>query len=459
MYYSQHGAAEPEISGVGLNFDPDDLYYTVPSNYLTRWHHEGYGFPEADQLPLMRQTPFNGRHGFILHANCYSILQEFFQPHKVPVARLLEVCRSFPFQWLGLSWGHDYGGMLKFAQTDDCLWGDQLVDILEQPQDVYNRPDPLNNTELQKLFQVSWNGQFAGKNYSLTKVNFTSVISSSSQFTSLPIEILERIIIFLFTSDVMNLSRTSKEMAMVIPFGLGQSFWASRFKIPFELSCIFEVKSSKGELKWMTLYFEIKKLLRSSPGLQNRKRIWDLIMTSLSDLVCMYWSDVVSTCPLHTDRESLKWKEVCGNLQPLERPAETGKWSIGCKRFYTQRISIPNSLRRLRVSTILIGRTTYVTGIGFISCEGFETSLGYITKNNEWQSNAEDQYVDISNIYGFLLAVGSRGIQAIQVLSYAGKVSRWLGRPENAPKTRRLATLHKICALETGFDVWLDEFS
>ena len=113
------------MSGVGLNHDPES-YYIVPFSYDARWDNEGYEFPVTDELPMMRESSFDGRHGFILHAVCYSLLREFFNPREVPVARLLEVCKSFPFQCLGLSWGHDYGGVICVDQENQYHGKDKI---------------------------------------------------------------------------------------------------------------------------------------------------------------------------------------------------------------------------------------------------------------------------------------------------------------------------------------------
>jgi hypothetical protein len=445
------------VSGVGLNYDPDDTFYTVPSSYDARWDDKGYQFPDTDKLPVMRQRPVDGRHGFILHALCYSLLQEFFYPRKVPVARLLEVCESFPFQRLGLSWGHDYGGIVCIDKENHYPWEDQDIDAVKQPEPAHERADPWNIPELTELLQGVQLGLLIKQR--VNSKNLTSMDGVISNcFTTLPLEILGYIVTCLPTDEVRSLARTSKELAAIIPSGLGQSFWASRFQPLFELNFVFEAQKYRDGLDWRSLYFGVVKALHYSPGLQNRKRIWDLIRSPLSELVCIHWSDNQALYSFDTNKDQLRWREVCGNLQPLVEPSGIGKWSVGCKQFRTQYIFIPTPLRQIVVSTILIGNATYITGVRFIPSEGSKICLGYVAEEKKSSLNTTDQFMDATGVQGFILAVGSRGVQALQFITSTRRLSQWFGCPDGLPKTRRLATSESITALEAGFDVRIASF-
>ena len=400
----------------------------------------------------MRQHPYHDRHGFILHALCYSLLQEFLSPREVPVARLLDVCKSFPFQHQELSWGHDYGGIKAYIDTENQYpWEDRCFENVEQPEFAQEYADPWNIPELQEILQGA---QLPSKDNS-RNLDLTGGAVLSNVFTRLPLEILNHIVAFLPTEEVRTLSRTSKELAMTIPSGLGQSFWASRFQPRFELDFIFEAKENRERLDWRAIYFRVAKALPGSLGLQNRKRIWNLIRSPLSELVCMCWSGDLAPHPSDATEDQGRWRKVCGNLQPLvERPG-TGKWSVGCKRYRAQRILIPASLRQVAVSTILIGNATYLTGIRFISDEGLEVRLGYKAERDQLSPNTTDQSMDAKSVHGFVLAVGSRGIQALRFITRARQMSQWFGCPDGLPKTRRLATFESMTTLEAGFDVRL----
>ena len=262
---------EPKVSGVGLNHDPDGGFYIVPSSYNARWDDEGYQFPATDELPMMRQGTWNGRHGFILHTVCYSLLQEFFHPKGVPVARLLEICKSCPFQYLGLSWGHDYGGIV--CLKDLYPWEDLEMDLEQPGFHLHQRADPWNIPESKELLRGAQLGLPKKLKINSTALTPTDSAVLSNCFTRLPFEILGYIVTYLPTDEVRTLAQTSKELAMLIPSRLELSFWASRFQPPFELDFLFEAQKYGDKLDWRSLYFGVRKAMDCSPGLQNRKRI------------------------------------------------------------------------------------------------------------------------------------------------------------------------------------------
>lgn len=119
---------------------------------------------------------------------------------------------------------------------------------------------------------------------------------------------------------------------------------------------------------------------------------------------------------------------------------------------YNVHFSRPFS-RQVVVSTTSIGNTTYITGIRFIPKEGPAVYLGYIAERRGSSLNATDQSVDATSLQGFILAIGSRGIQALQLVTSSGQLSQWFGRRDGLPKTRRLVISRSIAALEAGFDV------
>ena len=72
--------------------------------------------------------------------------------------------------------------------------------------------------------------------------------------------------------------------------------------------------------------------------------------------------------------------------------------------------------------------------------------MGYFAKDSEL-------VLEITNLRGFVLAITSQGIQAIQVLDGDERPSRWFGSPKDAFMTERLAGFNSIRALEVGIDV------
>ena len=78
------------------------------------------------------------------------------------------------------------------------------------------------------------------------------------------------------------------------------------------------------------------------------------------------------------------------------------------------------------------------------SVEEVDRQLGY--KCNETVS-------EVTALRGFAVAVGPRGIRAIQVICDDGTRSPWFGRLKNSPITERLVRTERIVALEIEFDV------
>ena len=442
---------EPKVSGVGLNHEPNGGYYVVPPSYNARWDDEGYQFPESDALGLMHESPWEDKHGFIFHVRCYSLLQEFFHPKEVPLARLLEVCESIPFQNRGLDWEHDYGGIMDVNKNDRYLWDDQGIFNWMQQQLAHEPAEPWNDSDLETLLCTVQPRSPATHRRNLMNPIPVDTALSSHFFTKLPLELLENIVFYLHTSEVMALAQVSKVLAMKLPEGLGQLFWASRFLSPFEFDYIFGPQHLKGPRDWRTIYINVAKAMPCSKGLQNRKRIWKLIQSPLLDLICMRGNKNLgsSSWPLH--EYAYGWRQVSGKLQPIRRYPRASEFNGGCRRFHLQRENMPKFCQ-VAASTISIGNVTYVTGVRFVSNGGQETTVGY-TAGEIRSPGITDQVVHATEVHGFILAMGTRGIRALRFITGVDQLSQWIGCPDGMLRTHRLATPKAILALEAGFDV------
>jgi hypothetical protein len=271
----------------------------------------------------------------------------------------------------------------------------------------------------------------------------------SNCFTELPLEILEFILAFVPTEGVKSLARTSQGLNMTIPSSLGQYFWASRFQDSFDCSFVFEAQTYEHGIDWRSLYFSTIK--DRSSKIQNRRRIWGLI-GSLSELLCLQWNDAQGLLLTSEDENKPGWTEVHGWFQRLDRPKYLlSSWQrtpgpridAGCLRLYSQYISIPTLMRCIVVSTVSAGTATYITGLCFK--QETKICLGYTSRTQ--------LSLETSGLRGFILAVGSRGIHAIQFVNPTGQLSQWFGNPEGVPITRRLVSNEPITAIKAGFDV------
>lgn len=366
-----------------------------------------------------------------------------------------------------MSWGpgHDYGGIISLKNVFPWDEPETYDDEMDQraPKDPWSIPEIMRYLESSRLevstqskkkrsMQARGNFQEFSKQYPAMLTTEGNIVSNC--FTDLPLEILEFILAFLPTEGVKALARTSRGLNMTIPSNLGQYFWASRFQGSFDCGSVFEAQTYEHGLDWRSLYFSTIK--DPSPKLQNRRRIWGLI-ESLSELLCLQWNGDQGLLLTSEDETKLEWKEVHGWLQRLNKESYPFcSWRLrpgpridaGCLRLYSQYISIPTLMRCIVVSTVSTGTATYITGL----CFRQETNicLGYTSRTQ--------LFLETSGLRGFILAVGSRGIHAIQFVNPSGQLSRWFGNPKGVPITRRLVSNKPITAIKAGFDVSSSSF-
>ena len=412
----------------------------MPSDYAVRWNDVGYDFSVHDELPVMRQHVANGRHGFVSHEACWSLLQEAYHPEAIPLARLLEVCRSLPFplQGTGVSWGHDYGGLVLFDNQSHYPWEDRLVERHDDSITYrHAKENPYDILEIQRLLNEPPQHPPCWK-------KFDSLRPSSKTgdfFARLPWEICEEIALYLPTTDILNVRRASRAFFHIFS---SQPFWASRFQANAERGFVFESRNSKKPKDWRSLY-RCTNDVYSPPGLRNRKRIWGLIL-SLIDVLSMRWNDSSQLCPWDLSRAGFSWSEMTGDLIQEQLFGPYRGFNEGCRLFNKQTTFIPDHLSQIAFSIIRDGDTEYIAGIRLIPNKGTDICLGY-------RAEGKELLLNITVLKGFISAVGSRGIQALQIVTGKGQISQWFGRPSESPRTRRLAMFESIAAIEAGFDV------
>lgn len=179
--------------------------------------------------------------------------------------------------------------------------------------------------------------------------------------------------------------------------------------------------------------------LRRDFGLQNRARVWSLAQ-KIVDILDFRWVEIAVNDSPRSDQRV----EVSGEMweQPV---AGYSLFDKGCRLFERHRVTIPENLSRISVCSIQLGDMSYVTGLKMTTAAGDICQIGYWT--------TPDQSVEISDLRGFKLAVGSRGIQALQCVSGASKTRPWIGSPERSPKTLRLDVGDRVADLDIGIDV------
>ncbi|KAL9131737.1 MAG: hypothetical protein Q9217_000412 [Psora testacea] len=220
-------------------------------------------------------------------------------------------------------------------------------------------------------------------------------------------------------------------------------FWASRFEPGRERDLIFEQRNCKKRKDWRGLYGFTNRTT-SVPGLQNRRRIWSLIQL-LKEPLKLRVRDNSRALSADMSSIGLRWICVAGDIRQELGAGHCRGFTEGCRVLNEQYTPIPDSLSKLAFSIIGAGDTTYVVGLRLVSGQGIDICLGYIAEGKEL-------FLEVKVLRGFIVAIGPRGIRALQVISGDGTRSRWFGCPKNSPITERLRGPKSIAALKVGFD-------
>jgi hypothetical protein len=124
-----------------------------------------------------------------------------------------------------------------------------------------------------------------------------------------------------------------------------------------------------------------------------------------------------------SDLEELCWIEATGDLYKRVRTGSSYLFHEGCRIFHRRQIVLKNRLRKFSVSFVWLGEMQYIAGLMLVDSTGKITSVGY------WNTNEHSlgQSLDVDDLCGFNLAIGSRGIHALQCILPGGRISQWLG--------------------------------
>lgn len=428
------------LTGVGRYTDPRRGAFIAPPDPNARWDDPGYEHPDEDEFAVMRRFETNGRRGYIFHDACWSLLQRAFRPAPVPLVRLFEACDSVPLDLVGdaLNWGHDYGGLAVVRDADLLPWEDGFTDreFLEEWFDTLYSADPLTIPEVDEILAEPPRAPPGNQ----SPFTISAAPSGNDPFTLLPVELCSAIAEYLPTPDVLNARLASKSFWQVF---YSQQFWASRFRGSPDRSWLFEAVNQKGATSrdWRWLY-RCTVDHRLGRALQNRKRIWHLIQR-VAVLVELRWNQPPAGLLPEEGRE---WVLVAGNMVDRQ-PEGFSHLQQGCWQLRSIRVAIPDGVSQVSAWTVPVGDREYIAGISLDTASGEVLRLGYSRAGGR-------SSVRLSGLAGFNVAVGLGGIHALQCIdSTTGETSAWLGCPDNAPKTERLALGVRVAALEVGFDV------
>lgn len=291
--------------------------------------------------------------------------------------------------------------------------------------------------------------------------------TAPDMLSRLPAELLAAIAMQLQTLDFLNARLALRGFALLF---YSQQFWASRFLAGGERWWLFEARDGPANgirVDWRSLYHETSDP-KLGPYLRNRKRIMQLTDRLQQVLSLENIEPVPLSSPFaaeDTATEACKWAQAGGRLwgvglaggpfqslsnEDCRRTHPFQSFLMeGCRRTHSQTVALPQSLCSVCVSFVNIGKSSYISGITLTSADGEAVHLGYRSSRTSTFESSE-----LSELLGFNICVGSRGIQSIQCVVERGSTSEWLGRPgDDSSKTTILALTTRVLQLKVGFDV------
>ncbi|KAH6962185.1 F-box domain-containing protein [Ilyonectria sp. MPI-CAGE-AT-0026] len=429
------------LTGVGLYEDPFEQGepLVAPIDRDGRWDDSDYNSPPEHQFAAMGEDDQGlGRYGFLFHEACWSLLETFFLPGAVPCERLFDICRSFPlvrYHEGCISWGHDYAGAIQTNDLNIFPWEHNHEELAEfEPHSIFSA-DPYHGGEVKWLL-TSVPKQPPGE----LPPSSNTTYHQKDCFSSLPIELLSTIAVEMSTCDFLNARLASRSFWPIFD---DYHFWASRFKPRSERAWIFERRDDDKRHNWRWIYRQTQTALLSH-SLENRKRIWGLAH-KLLDIAQLRWTELAGSHPVLSPDQKMT-SRASGYLWKDNQDNPCYSLGEGCRILHRQSVPISPTTAHFSIFSVHLGDRVYICGITITSVEGVVINLGYQSENKS--------SVEISGeITGFVLAIGYRGIQAIQCVIGGNQKTAWLGCPEEVPHTQCLVMSSSITAIEAGFDV------
>ena len=455
------------LTGLGPYSEPQSGAFIAPPDSGARWDDPEYDNPTERRFGAMTRRNVNGRHGFLFHDDCWSLVEQAYYPAPVPLERLYNVINSLPMQCLGarVDWGHTYGGFgaALGGAKDYFPWERGLVShqFCEDPPNMLYLVSPLALSEVDDILAEP--PQARESRHMCPSQTPGSSLPGPDVFASLPEELCSAVAVCLSTDDVLNARLASRSFWNVYD---SQQFWASRFRgADSERSWLFgAMEQPKGtgtgtgipHRDWRWLYHRTTGA-RLGPAARNRRRVWALVQ-HLVKILDLSWNELPAELPfpLQFPEEASPVPSealvVAGSIQSYATPYTLVNRARKPK---LQRVVIPvDGILRIAASTVRLGDSEYLAGLSLTMASGHVLRLGYSATAG---SKCSVQLKGAS-VAGFNVAVGLGGIHALQCVSGSGtrrQVSAWLGCPGDAPRTERVSEMAsgQAMVLDLSFDV------
>jgi hypothetical protein len=376
-----------------------------------------------------------------MHAACFALLMDCVGG-ETPLLemRLHDICASTPCPDGFPCMDHNYDGTWDL-DSSFYPWQDKRLNTHRAGAGNFlfccSEEDPLNVPALDSVIDETAEAsvlQFLL--HSMTKPAKMPSPSSSSMF-QLPWELHEMIAINLSTRDALALRLSSSHF---LPLLHSHHFWRSRFHGPGQRSYFTEAHHLQTTAGLVSAYKRLSNIHHTPPVL-NRQRVWRLV-SRWNDLIKLNLTTPMNILPLHTDIE-YEWFSVSGRIGPegkaLTRPD-------GCKTLFGGRTAVRQQWMELTVFLCAPGARDYVCGLQLRWHGARPVAMGYC-------NSKAFKILTVKSLAGFVVAVGKRGVHALQLVDEDGSISQWAGRPGDGLVTKRLSRRRPVLALEADFDV------
>ncbi|KAJ5113275.1 hypothetical protein N7456_001809 [Penicillium angulare] len=422
------------ISGVGRFTDGNDEL-KAPTDPAERYDDEDFD----PQLAKTIYTSFRweGSRTVVSHDVCWKLLEEASKPNDINLERFLEICDSLPFEYEVecINWGHKYGNLYGFSSQDSYPWEYSLARIPDSEVPQHAAENPYTVRELLEVIAAT-------SHEPLEPERSNSERESDDFFANLPWEIREAIATSLPIGDALNLCASS---ASFLPLLDSQSFWASQFQPGGDREFLFEKRKTAECRDWKALY-RMTSYSQSSPGLRNRRRVWNLIkyIVQLCDLRL---SDNPTSSAIPDGLHEHEPGTIMANAKinwSLNEIGDVGILRDDCRALRRQHCSIPHDLSG--IALYFVGaEVQHLSGLCFKSKSGVDARLGYSSTERPVLYHTE-------TLRGFALAIDNRGIRGLQVIDGNEHRSQWFGTTQDIPVTERLASLDTTEPLQITVD-------
>ena len=371
--------------------------------------------------------------GLLLHDSCWRLLEKVLEPAELSLQRLFEIYESLTSFYPGnfVLWGHDYGAHFDIDLHDAYPWETPFsIGPRLQKWRVCTLQDPFNVPEMSAILST----------YLGHLPQWRPEIQQTDCFSKLPWEILEAIAVLLSTKEALGLRLVSTAFVPILWSG---TFWASRFKPGGERDFIFDGWESRATTDWMSLY-RLTSSAHLPKALEKRRRIWDFLR-SLTNLMRLGHGESTETFCADRGLAGLRSSQITADI--LKEPPEGDRTDFyqGCRQLGTQIAHLPSDLCKIGFSISSVGNISHIAGIRLVRKNRPDICLGYTSGN--------EVIHEMTMLSGFVLAVASSGLRALQLVNQDDSRSDWIGCPNGSAITERLARLDSIAALEVGFDV------